>query len=164
VFDWLKTLVCALYNSFKCSNLVFKLQKLLPDNFRILGQFVDLLPCEEPSPVYPFAGFDINLNVATRVHRDYMDNDICVVISISEGSGGELCLLEICLVVDLRCGDAIIFKSSKLTHFNMHYRGRRASLVFHSEKMADGWVKDRNGWKHNIFMKTFEAGKIDFGL
>ena len=149
---------------FTNANWVFKLQQLLPNNYEILGQFVDILPCEEPSPIYPFAGFVINLNVATRVHRDYMDDSICVVISISDSIGGELCILELGLVVCLRSGDAIIFKSSQLTHFNMHYQGRRASLVFHSDKMAERWVKDRNGWKHNIFMKTFQPADIDFGL
>jgi hypothetical protein len=164
VFDWLQTLVRKVFYFLTGSNCCSKLQQLLPDNYEILSQFVDVLPCEEPSPVYPFAGFVINLNVATRVHRDYMDDDICVVISISDGVGGELCLMELGLVVELRCGDAIIFKSSQLTHFNMHYIGRRASLVFHSDKRAERWAKDRNGWKHNIFMKTFESADIDFGL
>ncbi len=93
-----------------------------------------------------------------------MDNDICVVISISDGVGGKLCLLELGLMVDLRCGDAIIFKYSEITHFNMHYKGRQASLVFHSDKIAERWVQDRNDWKHNIFMKTFQSADIDFGL
>jgi hypothetical protein len=140
------------------------LQQLLPDNYQILSQFVDILPCEEPSPVYPFTGFVINLNVTTRIHRDYKDNDICIVICISDCEGGELCLQELGLVINQCCGDAIIFKSSKLSHFNLHYRGRRASLVFHSDNMTTGWVKDRNGWKHNIFMKTFDSPDIEFGL
>ncbi len=151
-------------NHLQNPNSVFKLQQLLPNNYQILGQFVDVLPCEEPSPVYPFAGFVINLNVATRVHRDYKDNNICVVISMSDGVGGELCLLELGLVVEMRSGDAIIFKSSQLTHFNMHYRGQRASLVFHSDKMAAKWVEDRNGWQHNIFMKTYQPTELDFCL
>jgi hypothetical protein len=36
--------------------------------------------------------------------------------------------------------------------------------VFHSDKMAAGWVKDRNGWNHNIFMKTLDSSMIEFGL
>jgi hypothetical protein len=125
---------------------------------------VDILPCEEPSPVYPFAGFVINLNVATRIHHDYKDEDICVVVPISDCEGGELCMQELGLVVKQRSGDAIIFKSSQISHFNLHYSGRHASLVFHSDKMAAGWVKDRNGWNHNIFMKTLDSSMIEFGL
>jgi hypothetical protein len=30
--------------------------------------------------------------------------------------------------------------------------------------MTAGWVKDRNGWKHNVFMKTFDSPDIEFGL
>ena len=59
--------------------------------------------------------------------------------------------------------DAVIFKSSEISHFNLHYKGRRSSLVFHSDKMAAGWVENRNGWDHNIFMKTFDSD-IEFGL
>ena len=106
----------------------------------------------------------MNLNVATRIHRDYRDENICIVISISEGSGGELCLMELGLVLDLQCGDVVIFKSSKLSHFNLHYTGKRASLVFHSDKTSESWVKDRNGWKNNIYMVTKDSSTIDFGL
>ena len=63
-----------------------------------------------------------------------MDNDICIVIFISDGVGDELCLLGLGLVMDLHCKDTIISKSLELTHFN---KGQQASLVFHPDKMTE---------------------------
>lgn len=72
-----------------------------------------------------------------------MDDSICVVIEISDNNleGGELCLMELGLVVNLHCGDAIIFKLSEISHFNLHYKGQRVSLVFLSDKMASSWLR-----------------------
>jgi hypothetical protein len=106
------------------------------------------------------AEFNINLNVT----HNYIDNNICVVAAISDCIGGGLCLLELGPIVDWHCGDLIIFKSSELTHFNMHYQGWQASSVLHSDKRADIWVENGNGWKHNIFMNTYEPGDVGFGL
>ena len=64
---------------------------------------------------------------------------------------------ELGLVVNQRSGDVVIFKSSEISHFNLHYKGQS------SDKMAAGWVENRNGWDHNIFMKTFDSD-IKFGL
>jgi hypothetical protein len=36
-----------------------------------------------------------------------------------------------------------------MTHFNLHFEGVRASLVLHSDKYGDQWVRDRNGWLPN---------------
>jgi len=73
VFKWLHDLVSLYFYDFYdflIQAYYFKLQQLLPDNYKILSEYVDILPCKEPSPVYPFAGFVVNLNVATRIHRD----------------------------------------------------------------------------------------------
>lgn len=94
----------------------------------------------------------INLNVTTSFHRDPQDQDICMVLVISDCQGGELCLYEPGLVVELRCGDMIIFKSVNISHFNLHFKGKRASFVFHSDRAGGAWAKDRNGWQaHNMF-------------
>jgi hypothetical protein len=36
----------------------------------IVGQFAEVLPADGECPAAPFAGFVINFNVATRIHRD----------------------------------------------------------------------------------------------
>ena len=51
------------------------------------------------------------------------------------------------MVVEARPGDVIIFRSTKITYFNMPYNGERASLVLHTNCRARGWVKDGNGWQ-----------------
>jgi predicted 2-oxoglutarate/Fe(II)-dependent dioxygenase YbiX len=78
-----------------------------------------------------------------------MDKIICMILVISDCEGGELVLYEPGLVLDLRSGDVAIFPSDDITHFNLHFRGKRASLVFHTDKMADSWGKSRNGWATN---------------
>jgi len=125
---------------------------------------MEILPCNDASPVYPFSGFVINLNVTTRIHRDWGDQDICLVLVIKDGIGGELCLMEPGIVLGLRNGDAVVFASSKISHFNLHFIGKRASLVFHSDASATSWVKDRNGWKHNVYFRTTDSNDVDSGL
>ncbi|KAF8148574.1 hypothetical protein BJ912DRAFT_837932, partial [Pholiota molesta] len=67
-----------------------QLKALLPDTFESLAAFTDILPCSDLSPVYPFGGFVVNINCTTRIHRDYGDHDICLVIPLSDCTGGEL--------------------------------------------------------------------------
>ncbi|KAF8911449.1 hypothetical protein CPB84DRAFT_1841957 [Gymnopilus junonius] len=61
------------------------LRELLPDAFKELLIFVDMLPNCSISPVYPFSGYVLNINVSTRIHRDMGDKDICIVLVISVG-------------------------------------------------------------------------------
>ena len=122
---------------------------------------MEILPCSDVSPVYPFGGFVININVTTRIHRDHGDHDICLVLTISDCTGGELCLFEPGIVLGLRTGDAVVFSSAAISHFNLHYKGIRASIVLHSDKRGMDWVADRNGWAHNVFMRTHISTSSD---
>lgn len=80
------------------------------------------------------------------------------VIVISEDCvGGELPLLEPGLVLDLANSDMVLFPSSKISYFNMHYCGKRASLVFHSDSSSQSWIKDQNGWSQNIYFKSSQG-------
>lgn len=92
----------------------------------------------------------VNCNVSTRGHRDWGDQDICMIIVISDCSGGELCLYEPGMVLKLRNGDMAVFTSADTTHFNLHFQGRRSSFVFHSDRFSKSWNKDCNGWKDHI--------------
>jgi hypothetical protein len=96
----------------------------------------------------------VNINVITKAHRDQKDLRWCLVIALGEGEGGELCLYEAGIVVALRTGDFILFPSGKLTHFNLHFKGKRASLVFHTDEAGDSWSISRNGWASNKFFKS----------
>jgi hypothetical protein len=131
---------------------------LLPKDSQELAQYVEILPCHQISPAYPFGGFVLNLNVSTLIHRDWKDLNLCMVIVISEDCvGGELALLEPGLVLDLQNGDMVLFPSGKISHFNTHYKGMRASLVFHSDSSAQSWIKDRNGWNGNIYFSSTQG-------
>ena len=113
---------------------------------------MDVLPGKEASPTHPFSGFVLNLNVVTRAHRDVKDQSCCLILVIGEHVGGELCLVEPGWVLRLRNGDMAMFPSGKITHFNLHYKGIRGSLVLHSDYAGKSWAEDRNGWMgHEYF-------------
>ncbi|KAF8871280.1 hypothetical protein CPB84DRAFT_1623617, partial [Gymnopilus junonius] len=73
------------------------------------------------SPVYPFGGYVLNINVSTRIHHDTGDQHICLVLVISDCVGGELVFKEPGLVLDLKNGDVVIFTSKDISHFNQHF-------------------------------------------
>jgi hypothetical protein len=115
-----------------------------------------VLPGDGFSPAYPFSGFVINFNVCTKIHRDVNDKKLCIVMAISDDQceGGDICFLEPGIKLQLICGDMVAFSSAKISHFNMNFRGERASLVLHSDSSGDNWVKNRNNWDHNIYMNV----------
>lgn len=105
--------------------------------------------------MYPFSGFILNFNAATKLHRDTQDASFCLVMVISEDSeGGDLCFLEPGISLQLRHGDIVLFRSSQLSHFNMNFEGYRGSIVFHSDFAGKAWVEDRNGWEKSIYMNA----------
>jgi hypothetical protein len=69
-----------------------------------------------------------------------------VVIPFGEFTGGELGLHEAGLLFGLKTGDIIVFLSFRFSHFNLHFKGSRGSLVRHSDKEGKDWVQNRNGW------------------
>lgn len=139
------------------------MEELFPDEFEILSQYIERLPCNYSSPVYPFSGFVINLNCATRIHRDWGDSDICLVIAFSDaetrtdqvkGKDGALCSLELGLVCHLCPGVPIVFRSQELSHFNRHFKGYRVLLVLHTDSGLKGWADNMYGWEDNTHYRT----------
>lgn len=106
-----------------------------------------MLPGNDVCAAHPFSGFVVNLNVTTRGHRDAKDWTACLVLVLGDHTGGELVLVEPGIVIPLHSGDLIVFPSMRLTHFNMHYKGTRASLVLHSDRAGHKWVVDGNEWQ-----------------
>lgn len=139
--------------------IINKLKEILPEEYSIIGQFADVLPGDATSPVYPFSGFVVNFNVSTHIHRDLNDKKLCIVLVISDDDceGGDICFLEPGIRLELLCGDMVLFPSSKISHFNLNFKGERASLVFHSDGTGENWVSNRNQWDHNIYMNREEA-------
>lgn len=125
----------------------------MPEEHKKLQAYIDCLPLKDKAPSEPFAGLVYNLNVSTGIHRDWNDDTICVVVVISDCEGGDLLLVEPGLALSLQNGDAVIFKSADISHLNEHFKGLRASIVFHSDKEARAWVESRNGWKENTHFR-----------
>ena len=115
------------------------------------------LPSGEMAPCHPFTGFVVNLNVKSRAHRDKGDLKICVVIVLGDHEGGELVLVEPGLVLELKSGDIVIFPSGNITHFNLDYKGVRASIVLNTDKAMKSYHDDMRGWKNNKNFLPVEA-------
>ena len=115
----------------------FKLDEKNLQEFDLLESYIQILPGRDCPPFSPFLSIAININVATKAHRDLMYKAVCLVLTIKNARGGGLVLHELGIVVDLKNGGIVIFKSSKITHFNLHYTGFRASIVLHSDKGFD---------------------------
>jgi hypothetical protein len=127
------------------------MQKILPENFKNLAVLVETLPLNEWTPIYPFSGIIVNVNIATRAHRDEGDEELCMVITVSDCEGGALVLHEAGIVVESSNGDCVGFPSVTQTHYNLDFTGLRASLVFHTDKDLQRWFKNMNGWMDNIY-------------
>lgn len=75
---------------------------------------------------------------------------------IGDHKGGELCLLELGLVLELKNGDVIMFKSGQISHFNLHYSGTRASIVLNTDAAIHEYASNgMNGWASNNYMSSF---------
>ncbi|KAJ6535545.1 hypothetical protein B0H19DRAFT_1322533 [Mycena capillaripes] len=122
------------------------LKKHLKKEYDHIRVFTTRLPLNERSRAHPFGGFVINIAVSTRGHRDAGDKIFCVVIPFGKWEGGELGLYETGFGFRLRPWDAIIFPSGDITHFNQHFKGIRFSLILHSDKHGDQWIRFHNGW------------------
>lgn len=122
---------------------------MLPETYERLDASARILPGNSEPICAPFIGLVINLNVVTAAHRDCKDDGVCLVLAIGDFEGGDLVLYEPGLVVPLHHGDFAVFPSCKLTHFNLHYKGRRASVVLHTDREFIKWRTSRNSWSSN---------------
>lgn len=153
LFDWLDLKVSCLTIKelvmLRCTRH-FQIQEIAPDVYDHLEAYVRVLPGNNRPLATPFLGLVVNINVTTAAHRDSKDDGICLVLAIGDFEGGELVLYEPGLIVPLWNGDFILFPSCDLTHFNLHYKGKRSSIVLNTDREMAKWLKERNGWSHNV--------------
>lgn len=95
--------------------------------------------------------------MSTKGHRDGKDLAACVVLPVGRFVGGELCLKEAGLVLPLQSGDFAAFLSDRITHFNLHYQGRRVSVVCHTDSEGKRWSVDKGKWSENTYFGGNEA-------
>jgi hypothetical protein len=93
------------------------------------------------------------MNVMTRAHRDAKDQGYCLVMPLGDFEKGDLCLYEPGFVIPLAPGDVIVFASREITHFNLHYKGERASFVFHTDMEMEKFQENYNHWGVNRFFR-----------
>ncbi|KAG9089883.1 hypothetical protein FS749_000973 [Ceratobasidium sp. UAMH 11750] len=96
----------------------------------------------------PFCMCVVNIQPVTNSHRDDSDDvdSFCLVMALGEFTGGELCVYQPGLVMQFLPGTFVAIRSKRDVHFNLHYVGRRMSMVFTSDGDLKRWEKDRNGW------------------
>lgn len=136
--------------------------RFLPNEYKTVKAFVDVLPLNYCPITYPFASFVVNVQGATEAHKDPGDDTLCVTIPFGEWTDGDLILYESGVVLDLVVGDIIAFPSCSLTHFNMDFDGIRGSVIFFSDKHGKDWVRFRNGWnEHMVVPDDFGAEEDD---
>ena len=132
-------------------NKQWQLETHLPQEYQQLKMYCDSLPFWQRTRLYPFGGFVLNIRACTKAHRDKLDtNDMCVLLFLGDWQDGDLVLYEPGLRFKVTRGDILIFPSTKLTYFNLHYEGSRISLVSHTDSNASRWLRDRNGWIRHI--------------
>ena len=77
-----------------------------------------MLPSNSFTPANPWSEIMVNANCATCAHRDVRDN-YCMVIVVSDCEGDNLVFHELGLVFSTKNGNASIFHSAELTHYNI---------------------------------------------
>jgi len=99
---------------------------------------------------YPFTNFILNLGAETDGHIDPMDDGLCAVIPFGNWKGGELCLSQLGLVLQLQPGDVVLFPSNQIAHFNLRMSGQRGSIVLSTDKTLKSWVNNKNEWDDHV--------------
>ena len=128
-----------------------QVEQNLPNHFKILSDIFEDLPFEPDFVVpYPFTKLVVNMGVQTQGHTDPKDNDLCVVVPFGEWKGGELCLYQPGVVLELQPGDMVAFPSNRIAHFNLEMSGLRGSLVMATDVSVNTWKETRNYWKHAV--------------
>lgn len=87
---------------------ILKLEFMLPPEYEHLQTIASILPDSNASPVHPFVGLVVNLNVITTAHRDSKDDTVCLVLALGDFEEGELCLYEPGLVIPLQHGHFVV--------------------------------------------------------
>ncbi|KAJ8584995.1 hypothetical protein M405DRAFT_746022, partial [Rhizopogon salebrosus TDB-379] len=82
VYDNVKTVLADLFEWLRQW-----LESNLPEEYELLMSTAATLPGNCTSPVLPFLGLVINLNVNTKGHRDPWDKDFCLVMPIGDFQG-----------------------------------------------------------------------------
>ena len=128
-----------------------QIKQRLPKHFESLSEVYDDLPFEPRFvPPYPFSKLVVNVGAQTEGHTDPKDDGLCVVIPFGEWEGGELCLFQPGLVLELQPGDVVAFPSDRISHFNLEMSGLHGSLVMATDQDNRGWKENKNHWGHAI--------------
>src|SRR5579872_6068218 len=104
-----------------------------PSQFTSLKEVYNEIPAQQDLVSYPFTNLVVNLGAETGAHNDPDDLLLCAVIPFGNWEGGELCLFQPGLVLELSPGDIAVFPSDKITHFNMPMEGLRGSIVLSTD-------------------------------
>ncbi|KAJ7769155.1 hypothetical protein DFH07DRAFT_769055 [Mycena maculata] len=88
--------------------------------------------------------------VVTDAHKDGLDSEWCLIIFVKRGEGGLLVLRELGLKINGKTGNMLHFTSRWVTHFNTHFKGKRCSLVLHTDREGGPWVETSGGWAGHV--------------
>jgi len=115
-------------------NLYMKLNNL------VLGPFV-------PKTFGIFPIMSINFNIISDYHWDNNDDEnyFCLLVALGDYKGGELCFPQLKIIIHLKPGQIIAFRSSLLLHGNFEITdGIRHSIVYYVHR--DFFKKTNNNY------------------
>ncbi|KAJ7258139.1 hypothetical protein C8J57DRAFT_1234311 [Mycena rebaudengoi] len=121
-----------------------------------LDYYISFLPRNEHCPFTPFGWLVVNMGGCAEAHADELDleNHCCVIPFTKNCMGGALVLHEMGLMLDLHSADLIIFLSSQMTHYSLHFQGIRASFVFQMDKLMLKWpLGNRSNGSNGVQME-----------
>jgi hypothetical protein len=117
----------------------------------------------KPFGIFPMIG--INYNTISNYHIDANDeaNCLCILVALGDFKGGELCFPQLKIVVSIKPGQVVAFRSRLLLHGNcIVTEGIRHSIVYyvHSNffKKSTRFKKIYEDYKDNI--ERDDMGKV----
>jgi len=102
------------------------------------------------APLFPFTKLVVTVGAQTEGHTDPTDDGLCVVIPFGDWEGGELCLYDPGVVLELEAGNVVVFPSDRISHFNLEMSGLHGSLVLATDRAMHSWKEGKNSWEHAI--------------
>jgi len=105
-----------------------KISDKVIEDWQDYAEDVSRLP-KQYRPFNLFSFLVCNISQIKKVHRDWNDHNLCVVIPTSDFEGGELFFPYMNIKIQARKGDMIIFDSRAIWHGVLESFGQRRSIV-----------------------------------
>src|ERR1700678_454274 len=117
------------------------MKKIMEKDFNLLEAYIQILPGNDSPPYSPFLSMAISINVATKAHRDTMDKAVCLVLALTNGTGGGLVLHEPGIVADLKKMEILSYSNPLKLHTSISITQVSGLQLFFTviKNLINGW-------------------------